>query len=405
MKKTIAFILIALCIACAFAIERKDEGPYKGVTDYAFSPAYSKHYDGLNYRLFSNAADLAQRRFSIQLPDLAILSYNFSEAVKDRGVAEALSNLTKLKFSKNDLITYALGLVMATGSGFNDVFRVDTGLGAQLGNFGFGVNIAAGVKSMPHIDDQGKLEEAGSPAGNGFVPQLDIAFTFAYGRRIVDTDKITVDAGAALHVSERVYMLQISTEQISDLIRGGRDFENLPARGGFGFPIDLGVTVGLAGGHVKFNASAQNLNGLYYMGSYENSLKAMLLFKGRTDPYIMYTPFSINASVVMDTDLVSVNPELYLGFNGINLYIQNFKGMASPKRELFRYLDMGLNVKIFKALSLRASYSRGYPSVGAAFSLYGNAFELTYSFHEAGSEYGLRPVDCLTLRVKLGFEK
>jgi hypothetical protein len=100
-----------------------------------------------------------------------------------------------------------------------------------------------------------------------------------------------------------------------------------------------------------------------------------------------------------------VNPELYLGFNGINLYIQNFKGMASPKRELFRYLDMGLNVKIFKALSLRASYSQGYPSVGAAFSLYGNAFELTYSFHEAGSEYGLKPVDCLTLRVKLGFEK
>ena len=405
MKKTIALILVALCLSCVFAIERRDEGPYSGVTDYTFRPYYSKHYDGLNYSLFTNAASLAEKRLAIQFPDFSFLSFNFSESVKDRGVAEALSNITKLRATKNDFITYALGLVMGAGSGFNDVFRTDALFGAQVGNFGFGLNVAAGVKSMPHIDESGNLEDPHSAAGNGFVPQLDIAFTFAYGRRLVDTDLVTIDAGAALHISERVYMLQIGTEQISDLIKGNRGFENLPARGGFAFPIDVGITVGLLDGHVKFNAQAQNLNGLYYMHSYENSARALLLVRGGTDPYVMYTPFSINASVVMDTSLVSVNPELYLGFNGINLYFKDIKNMASPKRELFRYLDLGLNVKFFKALSLRASYSQGYPAVGAAFCLFGNDVELSYSFHEAGSEYGLRPVDCLTLRVKLGFEK
>ena len=40
----------------------------------------------------------------------------------------------------------------------------------------------------------------------------------------------------------------------------------------------------------------------------------------------------------------------------------------------------------------------------AAFDIFGNDVELTYSFHEAGEAYGERPVDCLTLRVRLGFD-
>lgn len=401
MKKTL--IIVFLVISASLLLAAEGDGLYTGVTDNAFGPVSSCRED-LNYILFSNAAGLAGGRFRIQVPCFESSSYNFAEALKDRGVAEALSGITQFRFNKENWITYLLGLLMATGGGYNEVVSVDLGLGAQKDHLAVGLNTRMTVKSMPAIDDDGNLTEPESALGNGYVPEMDSALTVAYGLRILDTDVLTLDAGVSVRFAQKVYMLQMNTDRISDLISGDRSFDNLAARSGFAFPVDLGLTLGLSGGTLQVQAMADNLNGFYYMKNYENSKKA-LTFSDGTDPYIMYTPFSINLGVSYSPRFGMVNPSVSLFFSGINLYLKNAREALDPGREVFRYLDAGFVLSVLDILRLRVSYRYGYPEFAVGVSALGNLVELSYGFQEAGSEYGIKPVDRLTIRFGLGFEE
>lgn len=403
MKKVLIIALIMAVPFLLFAAE--GDGVYTSVTDFAFMPTSIDREWDLNYSLFCNPAGLAESRLRIQFPYFESSSYNVSEAIKDQAVAEALSSLTKIQFGNRDnWVTYLLGLVMATGTAYNDVVSADIGLGVQTGHFAYGLNTRMQIKSMPKINEDGELEESSSALGNGYVPELDTALSFAYGMRIIDTDALTLDAGASVRFAQKVYMLQINSDQISDLIGGSRDFNNLAARGGFAFPIDLGVTLGLLGERLQVQAMADNLNGFYYMKNYENSKDAVRFANG-TDAYVMYTPFSLNLGVVFDPQFKSVDPSVSLFFCGINRYFKESKDAQSRGLEIFRYLDATANVKIFDVVKLRASYRYGYPEFAIGANVFGNLVELSYGFHEAGKEYGLKPVDQLTIRFRLGFDK
>ena len=403
MKRVLIVAMMIVSVSLLFA--EGGDGLYSGVTDFAFRPTSLDREKDLNYSLFGNAAGLAEGGFRIQFPYIESSSFNVADALKDRGVAEALSGLTKLKFNESsNWITYLLGLVMATGSGYNDVISVDLGFGAQTGHLAFGFNTRMQIESMPTINDDGELEESSSALGNGYVPELDMAFSVAYGMRVVDTDAITLDAGASVRYAQKVYMLQINTDQISDMINGSKDFETLAARGGFAIPIDLGVTLGLLGEKLQVQAAATNINGIYYMKNYANSKDAMTFSNGN-DPYKLNTPFSLNLGVSFNPQLKAVNPTVGLYFDGINLYFKNSKEAEKRGLEIFRYLDATASVTVFDILKLRASYKYGYPEFAVGANVFGNLIELSYGFHEAGKEYGLKPVDQLTVRFRLGFEK
>ncbi|MBQ7644886.1 MAG: hypothetical protein IJS84_07655 [Spirochaetales bacterium] len=402
MKKALITLILIVSVSMLFAAE--GDGLYTGVTDLAYRPTSLDRNRDLNYSLFGNAATLGEGGLRIQFPYLESSSFNIAEALKDRGVAEALSGITKFRFNKDNWITYLLGLVMATGAGYNDAVSADIGLGAQLGHVAFGLNTRMKVSSMPKINEAGELEEPTSALGNGYVPQLDTALTVAYGLRVVDSDLLTLDLGAAVRFAQKVYMLQINAEQISDLISGSKDFETLSARGGFAIPFDLGVTLGLFGERLQVQASADNLNGIYYMKNYQNSKNA-LMFKDGNDQYKFYTPFSLELGVLYTPKFRIVNPEVSLFFTGINRYIEEAGSLSAPGREIFRYLDAGLELDVVDIVRFRASYRYGYPEFAVGVNAFGNLVELSYGYHEAGREYGLKPVDKLTVRFRLGFEK
>ena len=403
MKKALIIALMLVSISFIFASE--GDGVYAGVTDLAFKPTSLDREWDLNYSLFGNPAGLADGRLRIQFPYFESSSYNVAEALKDRSVAEALSGITKIHFrDKDNWITYLLGLVMATGSGYNDVVSVDLGLGAQTGHLAFGLNTRMQIRSMPKINEDGEIEESGSAIGNGYVPELDTAFTVAYGMRVFDTDLLTLDAGASVRFAQKVYMLQINSDQVSDLISGSKDFETLAARGGFAIPFDLGVTLGLFGERLQLQAAADNINGVYYMKNYANS-KDAVRFSNGSDPYKMSTPFSLNMGVVYSPLFKVVNPTVSLFFDGVNRYFKESDGAERRGLEIFRYLDAGVSVSVLDILRLRASYRYGYPEFGVGANIYGNMVELSYGYHESGKEYGLKPVDQLTIRFSLGFGK
>ena len=403
MKKVLIIALMIVSVSLLFA--EGGDGLYSGVTDFAFRPTSLDREKDLNYSLYGNAAGLADGGFRIQIPYFESSSYNVAEALKDRGVAEALSGLTMLKFNESsNWITYLLGLVMATGSGYNDVISVDLGFGAQTGHLAFGFNTKMQIRSMPTINEDGELEESSSALGNGYVPELDMALAVAYGIRLVNTDLLTLDAGASVRYAQKVYMLQINSDQISDMINGSKDFETLAARGGFAIPFNLGVTLGLLGEKLQVQAAATNINGTYYMKNYANS-KDALSYKDGTDAYKMEIPFSLNMGVSFNPQLKAVNPTVDLFFDGINLYFKNSKDAEKRGLEIFRYLDATASVSVFDILKLRASYRYGYPEFAVGANVFGNLVELSYGFREAGKEYGLKPVDHLTIRFRLGYEK
>ena len=399
MRRFLLVLALLLCAACVFA-----SGLYSYVVDYPFKPISVSWRDSLDYGLFGNPASLANEALRIRFPEISSSSYNISNALKDREVAEALSKITKFSASKDDWVTYLLGLVMATCAGYNDVFAVDPGFGVQYNNMAFGLNVNAQAKSMPKIDESGHLVPSGSPAGNGYVPMIDFGLTFAYGRRFMSTDKMTLDAGAAIRYAQKAHLGQLTTSEVSALLKGTMDMDNLPARGGFAIPLDLGVTLGFLDGQLNVMTSVTNINGFYYMHSYKNIYNA-LSFSGGDDYHVMYTPFSVDAGVRYTPKFEIVHPSVSFAFNGINLYFEDIAEQENPMLEMVRYLDAEIDVDVYNILRLWAAYRNGYPNFGIGLNCYGNSIELSYGFYEAGYSYGLKPVDYVSFRIRLGYEK
>ena len=92
MKKVLIIALMIVSVSFVFAAG--GDGLYSGVTDFAFRPLSLDRERDLNYSLFGNAAALAEGGFRIQVPYFESSSYNVAEALKDSGVAEALSGTT-----------------------------------------------------------------------------------------------------------------------------------------------------------------------------------------------------------------------------------------------------------------------------------------------------------------------
>lgn len=400
MRRTIAILVVLLLSVTALAAQgATDDGAYTRVTDRAMRPVFTEPQDGVNYALFGNAASLATAQKGtrkITTPYISASSYNVSNALKDRGVAEALSGITKFQWTKQNWVTYLLGLVMASGSGYGEVFAADLGFGAQIGHFAFGFNADVAIHSMPGLDGEGNPQDGSSPVSSGYVPEADYALSVAYGLRVIDSDRVKVDAGIAVHVAQKVYMLQLNTTEISDLISGNKSFENLAARGGIAFPVDLGLRIGFLDGRLNFDVTATNLNGYYYMANYDNIVKAAT-FNGGKDKYTLYTPFNLSAGVSYTPGFKYFNPTVYGKFSDIVTFYKDYDAVPP------RFIDVGVRLSVFSFLDLRASYRYGYPELAVGLDLYGNSIELSYGFQEAGDAYGEKPIDKLTFRMKMGF--
>ena len=406
MKKALSIILaLALVLSFAFAQGATDDGVYAGVTNNAYRPYDSAYFDGLNYSLFRNPSDLANTRLRVQGLDIDTFSFNYAKALQNRSVAESISNITKFDWDKKNWINYIMGLFTEVGTGYNSIVAGGLGIGAQLGNFAFGVNANVEVKSMPRIKDDGTLDpDKKSILGNGYLPVLDAALSLGYGFRVMDLDVITLDVGATAHVAEKLYMLQVNYDKVSDLVHKDASFDDLPARGGIAFPVDIAATLGFFGQRLNVSLLVNNLNGYYYMKDYTN-FKNAASFDGGNNDYTLYTPWSLSAAVIFDPRLGSVNPTVGLEITGINRYIENDVYKARPIMELMKYVHLSATVDLFGSGSVKASYKYGYPELGIGAGFMGSKMELVYGYREAGKDYGDKPVDYMTFRVRLAYDK
>lgn len=408
MKKTLTVLIILCTLFAAFSAGATEDGGYRYVTTKAFDASLSLDRGTLAYKLHTNPASLAQNRLIVQFPSVAVEDYNFAKTISNPSVAEAISNLMKFKGSKQDLVKVGVGLIENVGMGYNEAFGVNVEAGAAIGKFGFGVDVAADVKTMP-IFKPGTEEpidyktETQSLLKTGVVPVADVALTAAYGTRVYEGKATYLDAGISVRAIRRMYLEQITAQSLVD---GGTDFASIPGRGGFAFPVDLGLTYGVMNGLLEFYVTANNLNGYFYMQKYAG-YEDMLKMANGYDKYTYYTPWSLNAGFEFKPGWKTVSPSFLFRFEDIIGYLRddlNEENGKQPLGELLTHLTFRVDVSLIKALSVNAAFRNGYLEFGTALNAYGNTIELSYGYHEAGFLYGEKAVDTFTLRVKLGFD-
>ena len=60
---------------------------------------------------------------------------------------------------------------------------------------------------------------------------------------------------------------------------------------------------------------------------------------------------------------------------------------------------------LFDVLTVRGGINRGYLSVGAGLNLYFMQVDASYGWQEMGNQLGDKPVDSLTIKFSLGYDK
>ena len=408
MKKVLlSFILLFVSLAL-FATGATDDGGYRGVTNNAFTTSLSADSDTLSYKLHVNPASLTENKLIVQLPSVAVDGYNIADTISTESVAEAVSHMLKFQFSKEDLVKLAVGMVENVGSGYNSVVSATVEVGAAIGRFAFGVDAVVQARTMPKFapNSEDPITGFNTPqtlANTAVVPVVDVAATVAYGTRILELGSIFLDAGASVRFVKRGYITQISADSI---INEGANFDEKEARAGFGVPVDVSVVFGVFNGDLKVSASANNLNGYFYMQKYANYNDAIHNRNGH-DKYTVYTPWSLNAGVELSHEWSFIEPKLTVRFEDILGFLKiksDDLSVVDPKVEIFRYLTFRADIRLVKFIKVNAAFRKGYLEFGGALDIHGNTIELSYGYHEAGSMYGEKPVDTLTLRIKLGFD-
>ena len=426
MKKVLIAIL-ALLVACTavFATEtepvvRYDEDPNYAL-NFAFQPTLSRYnamgQSGLAFQtrldsFFSNPASLSKRGFALSLPSVSVTVYNLEKMVNDPEAVDIFNRLIKGQTEDSDMATLATKFLENLGAGRSLVAKVDAGVAMKLGILGFGTNVQVKFHGLNY---------GTSIASQKVIPEVNAAQTVAFGLKLIDTKNLSLAAGVSVHGVYKAYYKGIAAETIAPLINGG-DVKNLalwetPVMGGYAIPFDLGVNLGLLDDVITIAATASNLNGKYYMKSYSgfgdlvNSFSEGAIqppdgrLKKESESFTMDTPWSLNFGFAFAPHVPVLNPVLTADLVDMYEYIKSIGSKDSRFSDLLLHLNLGAELGLFDVLTVRGGINRGYLSVGAGLLLPFMQVEAAYGWQEFGNQIGDKPVDSLTIKFSLGYDK
>ena len=426
MKKVLIAILVLLMACTAvFATEtepvvRYDEDPNYAL-NFAFQPTLSRYNAmgqsglALQTRLdsfFSNPASLSKKGFALSLPSVSVTVYNLEKLVNDPEAVDLFNKIIKGQAEGSDMATLGTKVLENLGKGRNVVAKIDAGLALKLGILGFGTNVQVKFHGLNY---------GTSFASQKVIPEVNAAQTVAFGLRVLDTRNLSLSVGASVHAVYKAYYKGIAAETIAPLINGG-DVSNLalwstPVMGGYAIPFDLGVNLGLIGDVITISATASNLNGTYYMKSFSglgdlvNSFSEGAMqppvgrLKKESESFQIKTPWSLNFGFAFAPHVPVLNPVLTADLVDMYEYIKSIGGKDSRFSDLLLHLNLGAEFGLFDVLTVRGGVNRGYLSVGAGLILPFMQVEAAYGWQEFGNQIGDKPVDSLTIKFSLGYDK
>ena len=423
MKKAfLTILLLAACFSFAFAGDI-DAIKYDDI-DFAYQPTFSRYNAmgqsglaaaGRMDSFYTNPAALAEGRFGLNLPTVAVTMYNVQKLVSDEEAMTIFNSIVDGTAEDNAELALAEKMVNNLGSGYNTLATIDAGVGAAFGSFGLGANAQLKLHTLSN--------GSSNVANVTIVPEVNVAQTVALGLNIIKTDALKLQIGAAGHFVYKAYLKGQNAGTLSSLLSDeDADVEqqlvwNTPVSGGYAVPIDFGVTLSLANDAIRFSATANNLNGTYHMTSYDSAGTMMNTLTGETsvpegmenyeaktsDAFEIETPWTLNFGFAFAPDII-FKPVITADLVDMLGMVENFSSETFRAEDLLLHLNAGAEISVL-CFNLRAGVNRGYMSVGAGVGLLGMRVDATYGWQEFGAELGDKPVDSFTIRFNLGYDK
>ena len=425
MKKIIITLLsILLCCSFLFAEDAAKEPVIdytSSIEDFSFQPTMSRYNAmgqsglaaaGRTDSFYTNPAILADKRFGLSVPSISMTMYNVQKVVSNKEQRDLASAIISGEAQDSDNLTFAEQLVKNLGNGYNVLAKLDASVGLAIWQLGFGTN--AQVKLHTLANGSSNL------TNTTIIPEVNLAQTVGFGMNIIKTDSLKLQAGVSAHFVYKAYLKGQNAKTVAALISEDDSVDygtsllwSTPLMAGYATPIDLGVTLSIANDAVRFSATANNLNGLYHMksytsvGDYANTVKEEEVVevpeghvKNESTDFEISTPWTLNVGFAFAPNVI-FSPVVTVDVVDVISLFDNEEFRAS---DILLHLNAGAEVTL-AIFNLRAGINRGYATVGVGFGFIGMRVDATYGWQEFGTEIGDKPVDSLTIKFNLGYDK
>lgn len=424
MKKAIICVFLIILVCSAVFAEKIDKVEYPELEkEFAFQPTMAR-YDAMGQSgiatptkidsFFANPANLAVKRgFGFTAPSVSVTFYNLYNMVRDEEAMESFNKIVDGTADDSEISNFAIKYLSSLGSGRNIIAKIDTGFGLQLGSLGLGSNVQVKLHT---------LNNGSSFASLNIIPEVNVAETLALGLKVINTNSLSLSVGGSVHAVYKAYFEGIGGNKAVSFM-GDTDPTDVlmwqtPVMGGFAIPFDVGATLGLMDDSLLISATANNLNGTYHMQSFagagflinsiqEDSIEVPEEYSepGETVRFDVKTPWTLNFGVAFAPKWKIIQPVITADLVDMLEMIQNYDKDTFRAEDLLLHLNVGAELGLFNMVKARVGINRGYMSVGACVRLFIAEVDVSYGWQEFGVELGDKPVDSLTVKVVLGYDK
>lgn len=356
-----------------------------------------------------NPASLGDWEGQLSLPYLSLTVFNANRLLKD-GFFSYLG--------KGDMANAGVKFVDSIKSGYQDLARLDTGITFNIAGFGIGVNM------------QLKMSTLGpGSVGSTVVAESNLVGSLGYGHKVEISDDLSISLGITTRFHYKAYTIP----NISTGIAGGITASNLlglfndpsffmstlissiPVAGGFSIPIDFGMSLTLPL-DFYFGMAIRNINANFKnMQTYNGFSSLFYSLTGQTigdkstaeslNRFSYSVPWSLDFGFAWEPKekgfFYYIRPSITFDFVDTVSFITNSLTFES----FVSHLKMGIELRMLKVLDLRAGINQGYPSLGIGFDLFAFRCDVIYAIYEYGSVIGEKPLDALTIRFNIGFDR
>jgi len=357
---------------------------------------------------FWNPANLSSKQFTLNLPSVGVSLYN-PKAIIDSGIIEKIQE-------DGNMQTIPIDYFKIVTAGDGEILTTDLAFSLSGGGFGFGVQVQEALHTTSF---DGQL------ANDKIIAEVNLGAALGLGFRFNVIPKwLSIDAGVTARLSYKAYTNRIGASELISLFDedGGDPLQTIlkdqRLAAGVAMPIDIGVNLNLPIG-LRVSAVARDINATYSMinykhaGTWLNEIMALVgaedLYtgdEGDLDEFTVTVPWKLDFGIGWTPHLGSLSrllqPSIALDF------VDMAKLLENPEENQNAFLDhmrVGAELKLFSMVDLRAGLNRGYMSVGVGLDLFVFHIDAAYYWREAGTDIGDKPMDALSLRFNLGFDR